>query len=96
MQTADFVGWAAFLITVIYTCVGLPIQARRNYINKSTGGISLFMMVVLFFTFSVWIVYGLVRKDWYIIGSNIPGMVCIFVILCQFWIYRPKRNTFKT
>ena len=94
MGTADIVGIVAFLITVTYTCVGLPIQVRKNYINKSMGGISLFMMVVLFFTFSSWITYGFVKspKDWYIIGSNIPGAGWVFIILCQFWIYRVKRN----
>jgi len=95
VKTVDIVGTAAFLITVTYTCIGLPIQVRKNYLNKSMGGISLFMMVVLFFTFSSWIIYGFVKfpRDWYIIGSNIPGAACVFVILCQFWAYRAKRNT---
>ncbi|MBI2486693.1 MAG: hypothetical protein HYW01_06995 [Deltaproteobacteria bacterium] len=96
MWTVDVVGRIAFFITVTYTCVGLPIQVRRNYINKSTTGISLFMIVVLCFTFSSWIAYGLVKspQDWFIIGSNVPGAGWVFVILCQFWIYRSKRNTF--
>ncbi len=95
MGTVDVVGWIAFLITVTYTCIGLPIQVRKNYANKSMGGISLFMMVLMFFTFSSWVVYGLVKspKDWYIVGSNIPGACCIFIILCQFWAYRSKRNS---
>jgi uncharacterized protein with PQ loop repeat len=96
VKTVDIVGMAAFFITVIYTCIGLPIQVRRNYINKSTTGISLFMIVVLFFTFSSWIAYGLAKapKDWYIIASNIPGAGWVFVILFQFWIYRSKGNSF--
>ena len=96
MKTVDIVGMAAFFITVVYTCIGLPIQVRKNYLNKSTTGLSLFMMAVLFFTFSSWIAYGLVKspKDWYIIGSNIPGAGWVFVILFQFWIYRPRRNSF--
>jgi len=95
LKTVDIVGTAAFLITVTYTCIGLPIQVRKNYLNKSMGGISLFMMVVLFFTFSSWIIYGFVKfpRDWYIIGSNIPGAFCVFVILCQFWFYLVKGNT---
>ncbi len=92
MINSDVIGWIAFSITVVYTCIGLPIQVRKNYVKKSTAGLSFFMMVVLFFTFSIWITYGLVKspKDWYIIGSNIPGMGCVSIILCQFWIYRSK------
>ncbi|MGQ0793987.1 MAG: SemiSWEET family transporter [Deltaproteobacteria bacterium] len=92
MDLADIVGWAAFLITVTYTCVGLPIQVRKNYLTKSTSGLSLFMMGALFLTFSVWIVYGSVKspRDWFIIASNIPGAIWAFVMLCQFRIYGRK------
>ena len=92
METADIVGSIAFLVTVIYTCLGLPIQVRRNYLNKSTAGISLFMMVMLFFAFSSWVAYGWIKSphDWYIIGSNVPGVCWVSVILCQFWIYRSQ------
>jgi uncharacterized protein with PQ loop repeat len=90
---SDIIGFVAFLITVTYTCFGLPAQIRKNYVNKSTAGIPLVTMVLLFFTFSSWVVYGLIKpeKDWYIVGSNFPGAVFVAVMLCQFWIYRRNK-----
>ncbi len=89
----DIAGFVAFLITVIYTCLGLPVQIRKNYISKSTAGLSLITMVLLFFTFSSWVAYGLIKseRDWYIVGSNFPGAVFVTIILYQFFLYR-RRN----
>ena len=90
IKLADVVGLVAFLITVIYTCLGMPVQIRKIYRAKSTGGLSLVTMLLMFSTFSSWVVYGLVKTeiDWYIVGSNFPGAVGVLVILGQFWFYR--------
>ena len=90
MNPISIIGWIALSVTIIYTCFGLPSQIHRNYEKKSTQGISLFMIIMLLFTFSSWIIYGFAKnpKDWYIITSNIPGAICISAILYQFWIYR--------
>jgi uncharacterized protein with PQ loop repeat len=92
METKDILGWTAFLITMVYTCLGLPVQIKKNYEQRSVAGLSLFMSVVLFFTFSSWTMYAFVKspKDWYVFGSNLPGVICILVILYQFFIYRNK------
>jgi uncharacterized protein with PQ loop repeat len=93
MHGAELIGWLAFSITVVYTCVGLPTQIRRNYLTRSTSGLSLFMVVVLTLTFLVWLAYGLALtpRNWFIIGSNLPGAAFVMVILAQFWLYRRKR-----
>jgi uncharacterized protein with PQ loop repeat len=78
---------------MIYTCLGLPVQIRKNHLQKSVAGLSLFMSAILFFTFSSWVAYAFMKnpKDWYVVSSNLPGVVCITVILYQFFIYRKKR-----
>jgi len=90
MSTADILGWFALVITLVYTCFGLPVQIRKNYLSKSTEGLSLFLMVALLFTFSSWVVYAAAKPDpdWYVIGSNAPGALCVLVILAQFYKYR--------
>ncbi len=92
MPFSESVGWAAMLITVAYTCLGLPAQIRKNADQKSTQGLSLFMNVMLLFTFSIWVVYGFTKRpiDWFIVASNFPGALCIIVILFQFWKFRPR------
>jgi len=92
MTLAQMMGWTALLITIVYTCVGLPSQIRRNHASKSTSGLSLFMIVMLSLTFSAWLAYGLAisPRNWFLVGSNVPGAVFVAVILCQFWIYRNR------
>ena len=89
MKLIDVVGWIAFLITLIYTSLGLPDQIRKNHKNRSTQGLSLPLYVMLLFTFSIWVVYGSLKSppDWYIVGSNFPGALCVIIILYQFRIY---------
>jgi len=92
MQSEQIVGWLAFGVTLIYTVLGLPLQIQKNRRNRSTAGLSLFMSVLLLCTFSVWVVYGMVKHphDWYIVASNFPGALCVSVLLYQFWKYRNR------
>ena len=90
MTTEHIFGVLATAITLAYTCIGLPAQVRKNAREKSTGGLSKFMYVLSFLTFSIWVVYGLVKapRDWFIIASNFPGAVFVASILYQFRAYR--------
>ncbi|HET6347153.1 MAG TPA: SemiSWEET family transporter [Myxococcota bacterium] len=92
MSLVDTIGTIALVITVIYTCFGLPVQIRKNYQDKSVAGLSLFLMIMLLFTFSSWVAYGWVKeqKDWYVIASNAPGALCVAIILVQFKLYRGR------
>jgi hypothetical protein len=66
------------------------VQIYKNYKSKSTEGLSLFLMIMLLFTFSSWCVYAGVKPDpdWFVIGSNGPGAVAVIIILGQFVAYR--------
>jgi len=92
MEVVDIVGLVALIVTIIYTGYGLPVQIYKNYQAKSTKGLSLSMMVLLLLTLTTWVVYGIVKmpKDWYIIISNSIGMVSVFIIITQFWVYRTR------
>jgi uncharacterized protein with PQ loop repeat len=87
---SDIAGFVALVITVAYTCLGLPVQIRKNYSSKSTRGLSLFTVILMLATFTSWLVYGIVKaqQDWYLVGSNLPGAACTVVLVSQFWLYR--------
>lgn len=89
-MNANAVGFAAFVITFVYTAGGLPLQIRENFRRTSMKGASLCMTVLQLLTFSIWVYYGTLRADWYIVGSNGPGAICASIILAQFWLYRGK------
>jgi len=88
----DIVGWLALIVTLIYTCLGLPVQIYKNYKRKSTEGVSLFLIFFCGCTFLLWSIYALIKdpKDWYIFGSNFPGFIFTTGLLSQFWFYRYK------
>lgn len=90
MRTVEIFGWLALIITVLYTCLGIPAQIRQNVKQKSTAGLSLTTYILSLMCFSVWVVYGALKtpRDWFIIASNFPGAIFIAVILHQFWKYR--------
>jgi uncharacterized protein with PQ loop repeat len=87
---ADVAGFLAFLVTVAYTCLGLPSQIRKNHASGSAAGLSLVSTILMLCTFSSWLVYGLVKtqRDWYLVGSNLPGTLCALIILLQCLVQR--------
>ncbi len=86
------VGITASIIPVIYTGLGMPVQIFKNYTAKSTSGLSLSMMILLFMTLVSWVVYGILKNDWYIIIPNFIGSLSVTVIFIQFRIYRSTKN----
>jgi uncharacterized protein with PQ loop repeat len=86
-------GWVAMLITVVYTGVGLPMQIWKNHQRKSTEGLSLFLMAMMFVTACVWILYGLVKQpmDGFVVVANVPGALGGAAVLWQFVAYRSRK-----
>lgn len=90
MPLLHIIGWSVAVITLIYTALGLPMQIRKNSVNKSTSGLSLFMTLLMFLTFSSWVFYALLKSDWYILVPNFVGGVGAMILLVQFWLYRGR------
>jgi uncharacterized protein with PQ loop repeat len=86
----DVSGWIAMIVTLVYTSLGLPAQIRTNYLNQSTSGLSLTMTILLFCTFTSWVVYAIIAspRNWFIMASNTPGAICALILLFQFSKYR--------
>jgi uncharacterized protein with PQ loop repeat len=96
MDPVDIMGWIATIITVTYTGYGLPVQFYKNYKMKSTKGLSLSMIIMMFLTFLSWVIYAAMKSppDHYIMVCNFVGAVGALFILIQFWIYRkPESGT---
>jgi uncharacterized protein with PQ loop repeat len=89
-QISDVLGVVALIITMVYTFFGLPAQIVNNFKKKSTAGLSLFLMIMLTMTFSIWTLYSYIKEppDWYVFSSNFPGIIFGLVIIYQFWLYR--------
>ena len=90
----DLFGTLAMISSIIYLCFGLPVQIFKNYKRKSTEGLSLFLIIFCASTLLMWSLYAWVKdpKDWYIIASNIPGLIFSIVLLFQFRVYRKSNK----
>ena len=87
MSLIDALGWVACAITVMYTTVGLLAQIRSNYNSKSAVGLALPMIAMMFATFFSWIIYGVLKDDYFIAIPNGLGAVFSFILLYQMWAY---------
>ena len=86
-NSINIIGYLASFITIVYTAIGLPNQIVKNYRLKSIEGLSLFLFVTLFFTFTSWVIYGILKPDWFIGVPNALGGLCTFIIICQILYY---------
>ena len=95
MDPVDVMGWIATIVTITYTSYGLPVQFYKNYKKKSTEGLSLSMIIMMFMTFLSWVIYAAMKSppDYYIMVCNFIGAVGVFFILIQFWLYRNPQKT---
>ncbi|ABG58516.1 SemiSWEET family sugar transporter [Cytophaga hutchinsonii] len=77
------------------TALSLLPQLIKVLRTKKAEDVSYLMLAVLFTGGILWIVYGVMREDWIIIGSNTIS-VLINIISCWASIkYRPKDKMIK-
>jgi len=80
-------GWIAVGITLLYSTVGLFSQIFENWRRGTTEGFSEELGILLFLTFLSWLLYGLAKKDTFIIIANGPGALAASVLLLQIIFY---------
>lgn len=77
MDSVTLVGAAAALCT---TASYFP-QLKKCWETGKAEDLSLGMFTVLAGGIALWIVYGVLKKDWIIITANSVSLVCLFGIL---------------
>jgi uncharacterized protein with PQ loop repeat len=92
----EIVGTVAMIVTIGLYCIGLPGQIRKNHAAKSTEGLSLLMFGLQFSAFATWSAYGFLKPDYYIVLSNVPGVLGVAIILGQCAIYRGQKPVKQT
>lgn len=76
-ELASYVGGiAAVLASLSY----LP-QVRKAWPRGSTQDLSLGMLAALTLGLSLWVVYGLLRYDWVVVGANAIGATLAAIVL---------------
>ena len=81
-------GTLAVLGSVLVSCLGMPTQIYRNFKKKSCENLSLFWILLVNISYGLWVLYGVMKPDYYLILSESVGFLLSGVILFQFFVYR--------
>ncbi|MDX1595757.1 MAG: SemiSWEET family transporter [Nitrosopumilaceae archaeon] len=87
------------LLTVIGTLAGIFIlsgwvdQIIKGYRTKSLKDVSMYLMVLISVGASLWLFYGFVVNDVYIIGTNITAIGLMMTVLFMKRKYDKKTAT---
>lgn len=83
----EIARWSAFLSTILMAVFGYSDQLRLILENKSTKGLSLLMILLGFWVWSSYALYGFLRKDYKVFWPNVIGAIIVGAILLSFLIY---------
>ena len=83
-------GFLTAAVSILVKVIGLPDQIKKNHKRKSTSGLSVSFFLLGFVSYTLWTVYGLLKKDWVVFFGQSFGMLAMGIIAYQIWIYRDK------
>lgn len=84
----NIIGSMAMIASLIIIFVGLVSQVRKNYKNKSTNGLSNYLVYSACFTYTLWSIYGWLRLDYFLGTTQTIGAIVSYILLWQTFIYK--------
>jgi len=85
------IGTLTAAVSILTKIIGLPDQIRKNYIRKSTKGVSSILIILLFSSYSLWTIYGLLKNDWVLIAGHGLGILTTGAIIYQIIKYKKRK-----
>jgi len=83
----EAVRWSTSVATILVAVFGYSDQIHLIFQRQSTGGLSFVMILLAFFSWASYTLYGWLHKDKKLFWSNLLGTVFISVILLSFFIF---------
>ena len=87
---AGIIAFSTMAIAILIKVVGFPDQVRKNYLRKSTEGISTVFFILAFVSYSLWTLHGIMQHDNVLILGMGTGILTTGIILGQIIAYRKK------
>ena len=87
------------LLTILGVAAGVLIltgwvdQIYKGYKSKSLKDVSSFLLIFISAGAILWLIYGIIVIDIFIIGTNIAAMVLMFIVLVMKKRYDKKIET---
>ncbi len=92
IETMNTIGIITVLLSLMVTGLGLRAQAMKNKKRRNMEGLSFFYFFLLSISYSFWVIYGIVLKDWVLIIPMSIGALMSWLIVLQFFIYKTTSN----
>lgn len=84
----NIIGIITVALSLVVTGLGLSSQVRKNSKRKEMEGLSFFYFFVLSISYTFWVLYGIILRDWVLIVPMSLGAIMSWVVVFQFYIYR--------
>ncbi len=88
---AVIIGILTTVLSIAVKVVGFPDQIKKNYKRKSTEGLSVSFYILSFLVYILWVLHGILQKDWVVTFGQGLGVVTTGMILYQIYIYRKQK-----
>lgn len=89
--SGDLMSWIGGLAAALTSLSYIP-QVRKAWPRGSTGDVSLKMLIVLTSGLALWVLYGVLQKDWIIVLANtVGGSLAAAVLYCKVRDIRTSR-----
>ena len=82
------IGIITVALSLVVTGLGLSSQVQKNRKRKSMEGLSFFYFFILAISYTFWVIYGIVLKDFVLIIPMTIGAIMSWVVVSQFFIYK--------
>lgn len=77
----DYVISAVGAVAAALTTLSYIPQVKKAWPRGETADLSLKMLIALTLGLSLWVIYGILRGDWVVTGSNIVGALLVGIVL---------------
>ena len=91
LSLASIIGFLTVTIAILVKVIGLPDQARKNYLRKSTEGVSTPFFVLALISYLLWTTHGLMEEDMVLVIGQGAGVITTSIIVFQIIRYRMKK-----
>ena len=76
----------------VLTATSMMPQVFKTIMTKKAENVSPLMLIILIIGVSLWVVYGLLKKDLPIICTNSFSVLVNITMLCLWWRFRNKKE----
>ncbi len=85
------IGYITIALSLLVTGLGMTSQAKKNYIRKSTEGLSPVYFILLAISYSFWVYYGFSKHDYVLIVPMTVGAIVSYLIVFQIHYYKVQK-----